>query len=301
MDETTERSATVLDETVALDRQMEASLREIGIPPRPRILELINLEARAGEPDYNHLAELIQSDVALSAGLIKTANSPFFGYRQKTRNVRDALLMLGLKATANAVAGLILRRVFPPLLHLERFWDASQRTGEIAAWLVNRLGVRFGVTAEDAYTFGLFRDCGIPIMMRRFDGYAATLARANENDTHAFTAVEEAEMPTNHTVVGGLMAQSWWLPEEICTAIRRHHDAELLAGQTPKGVSGASSRQIALAQLAEKLHQDITGLNQTREWDKLGAASLAILSLTEAELAELERETKAFLADLPAY
>jgi HD-like signal output (HDOD) protein len=285
------------DNLVALDRQLEASLREIGIPPRPRILELINLEAKAGEPDFNYLAGLIQSDVALAAGLIKTANSPFFGYRQKTRNVRDALLMLGLSTAANAVAGLILRRVFPPMQNLERFWDASERTGALSAWLVRRLGVRYGVIAEDAYTFGLFRDCGIPVMMRRFSGYAAVLGRANESDTHPFTAVEEAEVPTNHAVVGGLMAQSWWLPEGLCSAIRRHHDFVAL-DQPGRGGSGASVRHVALAQLAEKLHQDLSGLNRTHEWAKMGAASLAVLGLSEDDLPDLEEEARAVLAEL---
>ncbi|MFZ5483985.1 MAG: HDOD domain-containing protein [Pseudomonadota bacterium] len=283
-----------------LDLQLEASLREIGIPPRPRILELINLEARAGEPDFNALASLIQSDVALSAGLIKTANSPFFGYRQKTRNVRDALLMLGLMVAANAIAGIVLRRVFPPLQAMERFWDASQRTGELSAWLVRRLGTRFGVTAEDAYTFGLFRDCGIPVLMQRYEGYAAILARANANDTHLFTEIESAEIPTHHAVVGALLAQSWWLPEPFCLAIRRHHDPALLA-PTGAGVGGAPGRLVALAQLAEKLHQDLTGLNQTREWDKLGVGTLAALELTEADQDELLPALRAFIAELPHY
>jgi len=300
MNERSELATSPEDASSALDRQLEASLREIGIPPRPRILEQINLEARAGEPDFNYLASLIQSDVALAAGLIKTANSPFFGYRRKTRNVRDALLMLGLRTASNAVAGLILRRVFPPLLHLERFWDASERTGALSAWLVKRLGVRYGVTAEDAYAFGLFRDCGIPIMMRRFDGYALILGRANESDTHVFTDVEEAEVPTNHAVVGGLMAQSWWLPEEICAAIRRHHDYASLI-ENSAAATGATSRQLALAQLAEKLYQDITDLNKTREWDKMGSASLAILALSEDDYPDVEAEARVFLAEMDAH
>ncbi|NTV94660.1 MAG: HDOD domain-containing protein [Thiobacillus sp.] len=284
-------------DNLALDRQLEASLREIGIPPRPRILEQIITEARAGEPDFKYLAELIQSDVALAAGLIKVANSPFFGYRQKTRNVRDALMMLGLKTAANAVAGLILRRIFPLPPQLERFWDASQRTAELSAWLARRQGIRYGVTAEDAYTFGLFRDCGIPVMMRRFNDYTSVLARANASDTHAFTAIEEAEVPTNHAVVGALMAQSWWLPEELCTAIRRHHDAALWHGDAGGG-KGASRRQVALAQLAEKLHQDLTGLGLTREWDKLGQACLAELELAETDLPELLDAAREFVSSL---
>ena len=295
-----ERQASDQDPMSGLDRQLEESLREIGIPPRPRILELIQLEARAGEPDFNYLAELIQADVALAAGLVKTANSPFFGYRQKTRSVRDALLMLGLRAASNAVAGLILRRLFPPSASLERFWDASQRTGELAAWLVGRLGVRYGVTPEEAYTFGLFRDCGIPIMLRRFAGYAETLGRANASTSLVFTAVEEAELPTNHAVVGGLMAQSWWLPEDICVAIRRHHDVSIVA-EPVNGASGASCRQVALAQLAERLHQEVSGLNRTCEWGRLGPACLVSLGLEEADLPAMAAEARVYLAGLPAY
>lgn len=284
------------------DRQLEESLREIGIPPRPKILEQINREARAGDPDFNHLADLIQCDVALAAGLIKTANSPFFGYRHKTRNVRGALLMLGLKSSANAVAGLILKRVFPPPPELVRFWGASQRTGELSAWLAGRLGVRFGVKPEDAYTFGLFRDCGIPVLMRRFEGYAKTLARANTTLERSFVEVEEEDLPTNHAVVGGLMAQSWWLPEEVCLAIRRHHDLALFQDQDQDNHSpamGATCRHVALAQLAEKLHQDTSGLSKTREWEKMGAYSLNLLGLTEEDLPELDREAEKFLAEMP--
>jgi HD-like signal output (HDOD) protein len=286
------------DSAAALDRQLEASLRDIGIPPRPSILEKVTLEARADEPDMNYLSELILGDVALAAGLIKTANSPFFGYRQKTRNVRDALMMLGLKSAGNAIAGLILRRVFPPSPQLARFWDASERTAQLSAWLVQKLGVRFGVISDDAYTFALFRDCGIPIMMRRFPGYHDTLARANEDEVRSFTTVEEQDTPTNHAVVGGLMVQSWWLPEDLCTAMRQHHNVAVLGG-IGGAVSGAALRQIALAQLAEKLHQSITGLNRTREWAKLGAACLAVLDLGAEIPPELVVESREFLAGLP--
>lgn len=281
-----------------LDQQLETSLDDIGIPPRPRILELIVLETRKSDPDLNHMADLIRSDVALAAGLIKTANSPFFGYKQKTRNVRDAITMLGMRNTTNAVAGLVLRHVFPLPPQLTRFWDASERTAQLAAWLVNKVGVRFGVTPDEAYTFALFRDCGIPIMMRRFPDYVAALEQANHEAELAFTAAEETQFPTNHAVVGTLMVQSWWLPEELCLAIRYHHDAVALA---EGGLIGASSRQIALAQLAEKLHQEISNLNVTREWDKLGASSLRLLDLGDTVPEELVEEAKVFLEGLAEY
>ncbi len=281
-----------------ISQELEASIREIGIPPRPAILIKVNEETRAEDPNFNRLADIIGRDVGLSAGLLKTANSPFYGYRQKARSVREALIMLGLQSTVNTVAGLVMRRIFPPQFQLERFWDASERTAEVSGWLVQQLGVRFGIRPEDAYTFGLFRDCGIPIMMRRFNGYHGVLARANDSDTHAFTEVEQAEVPTNHALVGSLMTQSWWLPEMTSLAIRHHHDLSILC-DTQADLAGASLRMIVLAQTAEKIVQDMTGLNRTREWEKLGDACLANLELDDHQFAQLRDAAKVFIASLP--
>ena len=116
----------------SLDSLMEGSLRDIGIPPRPAILERISSEMLREEPDYKRLATIIGADVALSAGLIKTANSPFFGYRIRARTINEALMLLGLDVASRALAGIILRRVFPNSLHLERFWDCLLYTSDAA-------------------------------------------------------------------------------------------------------------------------------------------------------------------------
>jgi len=291
-DRTSPNTSLSLD---ALDASLEASLKDIGIPPRPLILEQIMLETRKDEPDFNRIATLISRDVSLSAGFMKTANSPFYGLRQKVHGVREALMVLGLKTAANTLAGLIMRQVLPSGPHLERFWDASDRTAQLAGWLVQKLGVRFGVQSEDAYTFGLFRDCGIPILMRKFPDYYKVLAHANDEASLRFTDVEEAALPTNHALVGSLMSQSWWLPESSTLAIRHHHDHPAINTYATE-LPGASRRLIALAQLAERLQQEETGLNQTREWDKLGTACLTWLDLGDSDLEELQTEAGQFIA-----
>jgi HD-like signal output (HDOD) protein len=207
-----------------VDALLESSLKDIGIPPRPAILERISSEMLKDEPDFKRLANIIGADVSLAAGLIKTANSPFFGTRGRVRSVNEALVMLGLDVASRAIAGIILRKVFPASLHLERFWDASARIARLSGWLAKQVG-RNKLRQDDAYTFGLFRDCGIPVLLMRFPGYGRVLAAANAEERQGFTAIEDAQLPTNHAMVGCLLAQSWWLPEETCLAIRHHHDA----------------------------------------------------------------------------
>ena len=272
----------------AVDNLFERSIIDVGIPPCPLILDRFMSEANKDEPDYNRLAGIIGTDVGLAAGLIKTANSPFFGLRQRVRSVNEALAILGLKPASRAVAGIILRNSFPNVANLERFWDASARIAHLSGWLAQNLDIR-GLRAEDAYTYGLFRDCGIPVLLGRFPNYAAVLAEANRDAERSFTEVEETALPTNHAMVGCILAQSWWLPEEICQAIRNHHDLDAIES-AGSALPMQSRRLIATSQLAEHILQQQLGLSLTQEWPKLGAACLRILDIGEAQLDALYTE-----------
>ena len=269
----------------AVDQMVEKAVIDLGIPPCPAILNRFMAETRKEEPDYHRLASIICSDVSLSASLIKTANSPYFGARQRVRSVNDALVILGLNVASRAVAGIILRKAFPTVPNLERFWDASSRFARLSGWLAQRFDA-LGLPPEDAYTFGLFRDCGIPVLLGRFPNYAAVLAEANRDAVRSFTEVEETVLPTNHAMVGCILAQSWWLPEEICLAIRNHHDLMALES-AQSALPMLSRRLIAAAQLAEHILQKQLGLSMTQEWPKLGAACLQILDIGEAQLEAL--------------
>lgn len=272
----------------AVDNLFERSIQDIGIPPCPVILDRFMAEARKDDPHYSRLASIISSDVAISASLIKTANSPFFGMRQRVRSVNEALAILGLNVSSRAVAGIVLRNTFPHLPNLERFWDASARIARISGWLAQHLNIS-GLCAEDAYTFALFRDCGIPVLLSRFPDYKHVLSEANHNVQNNFTDIEGALLPTNHAMVGCLLAQSWWLPEEIFLAIRNHHDLIALESHNAK-LPILSCRLVAISQLAEHLVQKQLKLSCTQEWAKLGRTCLQILGMTEKDLESLYEE-----------
>jgi len=280
-----------------IDKDLEESIREIGIPPRPAILDRIGAEMRGPDPDFNHLSALISADVSLASGLLKTANSAYFGHQARARSIVQALMILGLDVASRAVAGLILRKVFLGTPMMERFWDASARVARTSGWLVLQLGVQDGVGPDDAYTFGLFRDCGLPILMRKFPDYVSVLGEANADCDRMFTAVEETRCPTNHAIVGCMLAQNWWLPDETCLAIRHHHDAIALASGT-SGLPPSSARMTALSQFAEYLVERVAGRSRSCEWAKLGPLCLRLLDLDEARIEFLASQAPPVVADL---
>ena len=267
----------------AITEKLGNTLRDIGIPPRPDILDRIDGEMRKDEPNFKQLEAIITSDVGLSAGLISLANSPYFGSRGRARSVHDALMLLGLSVASRAIAGLVIRKQFPSTPSLIRFWDASAAIARISGWIAQNVD-DLKPRSEDAYTFGLFRDCGIAVLIRRFPAYTDVLRKANGNCDLSFTAVEEASYPTNHAVVGCLLAQSWWLPEEICLAIRNHHEYPPTAQ-----LNAATVDMIAVTQFAEYLFQRHTGNSETCEWKKSKAFCLERLKLEESGIEEILR------------
>ena len=193
--------------------------------------------------------------------------------------------MLGLDVASRAIAGINLRKAFPADVRLERFWHSSAQIAALSGWLAQVVG-RGRVRADDAHTFGLFRDCGIPVLLRRFPAYQRVLASANDDAIQPFTLVEQLglpEFPIDHTLVGYLLAQNWWLPEEICLAIRHHHEVSAMESDC-SGLPAITRGLIAVGQLAEYILQELTGGSRTREWSKLGPACLRVLELPKSEL-----------------
>ena len=277
----------------SVDGVLQQSIHDIDIPPRPKIIDQIRAEMNSDAPNLRGIAGLINLDVSLAAGLIKTANSPYFGFGRRARSAHEALTMLGLDVTCRAIAAISLRRAFPNSAHYERFWHASASVATLSGWLAQQRRVP-GVRADDAYTYGLFRDCGIVILLRRYPAYQGILAGANLDRDMPFTAVEQAALPTDHTVVGCLLAQNWWLPGEICAAIRHHHSLPALVEPvSPLKMPGRYL--VAMAQTAEYLLQQLTGGSRTEEWAKLGPACCDLLGLDDAGLAEICREAEPLL------
>jgi HD-like signal output (HDOD) protein len=274
--------------TQAVATQLHSELSSIKIPPRPAALSSIENEMRSKAPNFGAMAMLISVDVGISASLLKLANSAYFGQGGRVRSVSEALQILGLNTVATSIAALSLRKVFAHVPNLERYWDSSARVALLSGWLVTQIHFpERKIKPEEAYTFGLFRDCGIPILMSMYDDYFDILERANSEDEKSFTAVEFDVLGLDHAMIGGSLATEWRLPIEFKAAIELHHDADAICGLNPHIAPDVSRYFIAIAQLSEYLFQRLSGLNKTREWHKLGAVCLAVLGIQEKDTDQL--------------
>ena len=267
-----------IDQDILKVRNLPA-VRAIVIPPCPEILVRLQQILAHSEPDMGALDQLVSSDVALSAALIRTANSPLYGLEQPVQTAGMALTVLGLRPAVELLWTFITRRallVRSPLL--EHFWESSQRRAIACEYIGDQL---YSLPPGLGYTYGLFCHVGIPVLMKAVRGYASTVTEALARKDRTFTQTENANHRTDHAVVGAIAARTWHLPGDVAQAIWLHHDFGCLRDER---FTITVRRLVALGALADFLVNQHEGVPPAREWQQHGQACLDFLNVRESEL-----------------
>jgi len=178
-----------------------------------RILELAQdpgVEAAA-------VAEVVGMDAALSARVLRIANSPLYATRRRIESLGQALTLLGLNATLSLALGFSLT---PGLRGPAGKQDWIWRRSVIAALACRLLGQWAGLRkVEDLMLAGLLQDIGVLALLQLFpDDYPAVLAGADSN-AHLLQ-LERERFGIDHAEAGAELAAQWRLPDYLQLAIR---------------------------------------------------------------------------------
>lgn len=275
----------------------EAILDGMHIPEQPQALLDIRRELGNEHADIGRVVACIEKDVGLAALVLRTVNSPFFGCARDVQSLSHATMMLGLQNIANVVTGLALRRSVeqaggPQPKH---FWKSPANVALLAAQIARRLT---GVSPDEAYMAGLFRDVGEAMLAQRFPDYLSTIAqaRAELDDAHHFTDPEDRRFDTNHAVVSYWVSRSWGLPAAVCNVIRDHHVAHSrLCGYESDGELAL----LAVLKVAEHVDERFWG-TEGLEWSVVREPIASYFGMSEVELGDLVEDLLDMLASSAA-
>lgn len=253
----------------------------IKIPPLPEVL--IRLQNLLADPEAGvaDVARLIRQDGSLCGAVFRVVGSPVFGLRTKAETVERAVTLLGIPPTLAILRGIALRNALgdgTANAALEGLWQRSGRIAQITMAATKALRPR-GISPDQAYTLGMFHDCGLALLCKRFPAYAQGLARDTWPDVAALDQIHD----TDHALLGETVARNWQLPDLIVKAIRHHHEPAV-----SPDVPEDATRLVALLNLACHLLRQARQ-EDDREWaEGWQPACLARLDLSEAGLADLE-------------
>lgn len=184
-----------------------------------RLLDLLRDQTCAADK----VAVVLDRDAAMTANVLKLANSAFYGARGTVATTRQALVMLGNRsvltlAFAAGMAPVMRRNLVGYGIERDRFWahslDAAMAAGAVMARLDGRR------TCE-AFSAGLVHDIGMLALDSHLSANRMQLLPAfplfNVCDR------ERQTLGFDHTEAGGLLAANWGFPAALSAAITHHH------------------------------------------------------------------------------
>ncbi|AZF39874.1 putative signal transduction protein [Pseudomonas sp. R4-39-08] len=271
--------------------QIQQVLQGISVPPQPQIMVDLQMEQYMPDPDLEVIARLIAQDPGLSGALLKIVNSPYYGLSNKIASIQRAVNLLGSRSVINLINALSIKGEMSDdtIVTLNRFWDTAQDVAMTCLTLAKRTGAQ---AVDEAYALGLFHDCGVPLMLKRFPNYMTVLEQgyANAGPDCRVVDTENNAFNTNHAVVGYYTAKSWRLPEHVTDAIANHHNA-LAIFSDESSRNPAVKNLLAILKMAEHICSSYRVLgNQTvdREWEAIGHLVLDYVGLSDYDFESLK-------------
>jgi HD-like signal output (HDOD) protein len=252
------------------EKELKHILQGISIPPQPQILVDLQMEQAMPDPDMRHIASAIAQDVSLSAAVLKFVNSAYYNLATKITSIQQAVIMLGPDSLASILNNIAVKSELSDdnIKSLHSFWDTATDVAMICASIAEQLNFKF---KDECYALGLFHNAGIPLMLKRFDGYKDVLIEGYQNPQFNLTDIENNAFKTNHSVVGYYLAKSWGLPKSCCSVIAKHHRIDRLFTNRVPG-DGLYLTYAAILKMAEHIasvYKNLGEASEDYEWQKI--------------------------------
>ena len=241
------------------------------------------------------IGALIEPDPALSAALLRIANSALYGIGGSVSSVERAVTIVGLREVRDLAFGICANAAFEgipnDLISVEDFWKHSLYCAAAAQSLGRKARVCAG---ESLFTAGLLHDIGHLVMFNQSPDLAreALQLSLDENDGLSPYLSERKVFGFDHMAVGAELARQWRLPESLQVCIGFHHEPFTCDGITDAVLVVHLANSIAVLAELDSVNLNDAPPMDDRTFDKLGLNPDVITDIvadTRDSVAELLR------------
>lgn len=242
----------------------------------PTMPEVASRLLKSFDDDHVGLAQiaaLIEKDGALTAKVLRLANSAHYSPSHQIATVVDAAHALGLETLRNLAMAACLSGAFPKVQGLDRavFWRHSIATANYARILARMLGADADTT-DTAYLAGLMLRTGQLLMAIDAPQLVADV-EAHAAEPGSRFSLEEHRFGCTHADVTASLASHWHFPDRMVEAFKDAntpleirpfsliaavlHVAEVLADAAEHHDEPVHALKAAVPELVEHLHLDL--------------------------------------------
>jgi len=170
------------------------------------------------------IARVIGEDPALTARLLRIANSPLYGFPARIDTISRAIAVIGTRGLRDLVLAYaaidVLSHFRGGLIGMSDF----QRRSLLCALTARLLGIGCRIIEpESLFASGLLHDIGQLIMANKLPEMAREVHLRARDSGMPLHLLERAVIGFDHAEVGGELLRQWHLPEQIWEPVKCHH------------------------------------------------------------------------------
>lgn len=181
----------------------------------------------ADNPSCNmaDIAKVIQYDPAMTAHILRTCNSAFFGLPNPVESVKDAVSILGIDQIVelvllNAGAATLNR----PQKGYEMRQGAMWKHSVASALIAKDIAIsRCPQCRHTIFTAALLKDIGKVVLDKFIQNSLPKIESLIKNQNLSFIEAEKKVIGTDHAEIGAMIAKIWKFSPKMVKIIRHHH------------------------------------------------------------------------------
>jgi putative nucleotidyltransferase with HDIG domain len=212
---------------MAIERTREVLSSLKNLTPWPPVAMRILEISRQEDVMSSDLVNVLRTDVAFTARILKLTNSAFYGFQREIDSLHAAGNRLGTKALVSLVLTSCVGQSFSGAkrtddVRARRLWEHSVMNGLAAGCLA---GINGDVDRNTAYTAGLLQDMGYIVISGHLQETRDEI-RAERNAGATELEAERIVHGLDHAQIGARLLRHWKFPEKLVDAVHHHHDPE---------------------------------------------------------------------------
>jgi len=198
---------------------------KVRLPSPPAVALKILNAVQSDENCFDDLANIIIADPALTARILKIANSSLYGLSKKVDSLAQATALIGTQTLKNIALSFVFVNKFQEIditgFNLDYFWRRSI-TAAVAAEIISE---KIGYRNTDIFVSALFKDIGVLILfLSDSAAYTEVIDNKRVNGKKTWEA-EKEQFGFSHPEVSSHLLESWNLSDSIHGPILWHHSS----------------------------------------------------------------------------
>jgi HD-like signal output (HDOD) protein len=192
------------------------------LPPMPHVASKAMSMVENPDTTAPQLEELLNTDAALAARVLKIANSAMFSRQREITTLTQAIMIIGFKALKGIIVAATLRQLNKRSGPAETMvWQNSTLTAMFSNMVAKKLRKRY---VDEVFLLGLLHNLGQMVLLTQLSKeYTNVIKVIQERGLDYFTAETET-LGFAHPLIGALVAKKWNFSAETCQVILHYKD-----------------------------------------------------------------------------